>query len=178
MKLFFFTTLLFIYPTIAFASNESKSCTCSQSQSEINRIKRHLQKVEKYLMSRNTSHLSHTLRRNRKYAIQYLREYRLRGKFPRNIQFPGQDVPHFIDSFGTACAVGYLMIRSGFFHVAQKVSKNENFAFVREIKTPEAHLWIAQSGLSVDECAMIQPTYSCDCNKNNVNIVCGKDGTR
>src|SRR5262249_34479691 len=60
---------------------------------------------------------------------------------------------------GRACAVGYLMIESGWRDVAESIATSSNNAFLTEIDHPGAIAWIAQSGLTLEECAMIQPLY-------------------
>jgi hypothetical protein len=90
------------------------------------RIRERLSSVEAYLRSQDTSHLS---------AV-HLHEYWTAGVFPRNT-LRNYPTPIFIDPAGRACAVGYLMIESGWDEDAPKVAENENLAYVNDIQTPE-----------------------------------------
>jgi len=152
-----------------------KICHISHQQAEVLRLQTHLSSVERLLRGKDVRHLSPALRKKRQKALDWLREYWKAGQFPKNIHFPGRKVPYFIDNWGTPCAVGYLMIRSGHWDVAAKVAAHENNAYVREIKTPEAHKWIANSGFTAQECALIQPSYSCPCSTEYAPV-CGEDG--
>lgn len=69
--------------------------------------------------------------------------------------------PVFIDEQGRSCAVAYLMIESGAQVLAEGVAELENLAYVPEIIAPGVAQWIEGSGLDVEECAMIQPSYGC-----------------
>lgn len=103
--------------------------------------------VRSELASRRTSH------------VQTLKEYMLRGNFPRNTGQSKSSVPIFVDEFGTHCAVGYLMHRSDSDDVVQQVVDWNNLAYVNELESGPALEWILQSGLTQHEAAMIQPGY-------------------
>jgi hypothetical protein len=49
----------------------------------------------------------------RNVQIERLQEYVASGTFPKNVGFPGQRVPYFVDGWGTPCAVGHLMLQDG-----------------------------------------------------------------
>lgn len=142
------------------------------------RIREHLSSVEAYLRSQDTSHLTAPLREARAKNIARLHKYWTAGVFPRNT-LRNYPTPIFIDPAGRACAVGYLMIESGWEQAAQKVAEEEKFAYVNDIQTPEVVEWLAQSGLAAQEAAWIQPEYGpycwdeCPCDEAPV---CGADG--
>lgn len=140
------------------------------------RIQDHLAQVEAELRERDVSHLSDELREERRKNLDVLREYRKAGEFPRNTHVPRRQ-PVFIDREDRACAVGYLMIRSGWDDAARAISERENLAYLPQMESPEVEQWVAQSGLTAEEAAKIQPTYSpcmnCSCGENPV---CGVDG--
>ncbi|MCY0989187.1 Kazal-type serine protease inhibitor, partial [Nannocystis sp. ILAH1] len=96
------------------------------------------------------------------------------GLFPHNSEFIGERVPFFIDEDGVACAVGHLVIESGFAEVAAEIAERENNARLLDMTHPALSGWIAQSGLTAEECARIQPEY-CDCGPE-FTPVCGVDG--
>lgn len=138
------------------------------------RIRKHLDRVIRILRARNVSHLPIHLQEERKQNIATLVQYRALGVFPRNTGHKGL-TPYFIDSEGRACAVGYLMMASGYREVAEQVARRENNAYVADIKTPAAHRWIQQSGLTAAECALIQPSYG-GCDEQPPDPVCDTRG--
>lgn len=140
------------------------------------RLQAHFETVEVELRTRDVSDLSPALRAERSRNIERLHDYAARGQFPRNSDFAGERVPYFIDDDGTACAVGQLMIDSGHRELAEQIASTENNAYVPDIQTPAATEWIAQSGLSVEECARIQPTYCFTCEDLDEDPVCGENG--
>jgi hypothetical protein len=121
------------------------------------RIKLHLSTLEARFRAKDDSKLSLEARRERAKNLDRLREYWRAGQFPQNDYEPGGIFPIFIDRRGTHCAVGYLVDRSGFSEAADTIAKKENFALLRDIQNPQLDPWIAQSGLTKEECAMIQP---------------------
>jgi hypothetical protein len=138
------------------------------------RIQRHLAAVEADLRARDTSHLPPTLRRERSRNLDRLRAYRLTGEFPRNSDHPGERVPYFIDDDGVVCAVGHLVVESGFVAVAEEIHATENNTRLLDMTHAALPAWIAASGLTAEECARIQPNY-CNCG-DDYAPVCGVDG--
>lgn len=141
------------------------------------RISSHLARVEAELAARDVSTLAPELLAERRRNIARLRQYRLAGEFPHNTEHPGERAPYFIDRDGRACAVGALIIASGDEELAERVSATENNARLREMTTPGLTEWVEKSGLSLAECAQIQPSY-CDeslCT-DGIAPVCGKSG--
>ncbi|MEJ7598692.1 MAG: hypothetical protein WKG01_12350 [Kofleriaceae bacterium] len=94
----------------------------------------------------------------RERAIGRLRVYREAGKFPRNHRVLGT-TPTFVDEHGTPCAVGYLMVRSGHQALVASIARADNNVYVERIVEGPALAWILRSGLTQDECALIQPSY-------------------
>lgn len=146
-----------------------------QVEADQARIQRHLETVETELRARDTSHLPAALRAERARNLDRLHAYRLAGLFPHNPEFIGERVPFFIDSDGVACAVGHLVVESGFAEVAGEIAERENNARLLDMTHPALSGWIAQSGLTAEECARIQPAY-CGCDEK-YEPVCGVDGT-
>jgi hypothetical protein len=129
------------------------------SEDEVCSIQAHLEHVVGILRARSTEGLSSELMGVRLRNLEKLREYAAQGVFPRNRRFRGDLVPHFIDGGGRACAVAHLMIESGAASVAREIARTANFAFLPNIDDVEAERWIEESGLTPEECAMIQPGY-------------------
>jgi hypothetical protein len=148
--------------------------------SEAERIRAHLMRVEEILRQADTSHLTPELRAARDANLHRLNRYWTEGRFPVNHDHPGRSVPHFIDSQGTACAVGQLMVDGGHAEVAARVAATDNLMRLPATGDPAVLAWVAQSGLSVAECRLIQPTYGfCDeCYFAAEDRVCGEDGVK
>jgi hypothetical protein len=141
------------------------------------RIQAHLEQVEEELRSRDVSHLSPELRAERARNLDRLHAYRKAGEFPRNTHVAWRQ-PVFLDRDGHACAVAHLMIESGWQAEADAIAERENLAYLPDMKSPEVAQWVAQSGLTAEESAWIQPTYNncnegCSCDRDPV---CGADG--
>ena len=142
------------------------------------RIQAHFDEVEEVLRSRDVSHLSPELQEARRKNLDELVSYREAGEFPRNTYVPHRQ-PVFIDGDDRRCAVGHLMIESGFEEEARRISERENLAYLLEMESPEVEQWVALSGLTAEEAAWIQPGYSscydsCPC---DIQPVCGEDGS-
>jgi hypothetical protein len=129
---------------------------------EDTRIRTHLAYVERLLRSRPTAHLSPAQRTARTRHLDRLHTYWTRGVFPRNDRFPDRRQPTFIDSAGRICAVGYLIEQSAGRAVAERINARYKYAYLHTIEMPLLEDWIAQSGLTKHELAMIQPAYCGD----------------
>lgn len=126
------------------------------------RIKTHLSYVEERLRSTSTASLSEEQRNNRMHVLDLLHAYHSAGKFPINTGYSQERRPCFIDDFGTICAVGYLLEQTAGRDVARNINKEYQYAYLPEM-TNQLELisvWAQQHGLSLKECAMIQPSYS------------------
>lgn len=124
------------------------------------RIRLHLQLVETALRSVATDGLTQKQTRNRLQMLDVLRQYWQAGKFPRNT---GHSVrqPYFVDQYGVACAVGYLLWLSGEQALVNRISSENNYAYVRELAVyPELIAWANDNGFQLEELAWIQPTYA------------------
>lgn len=127
---------------------------------ERNRIQRHLEEVERELRRSEPPNLSPEQRQARHLQLDRLREYRLAGEFPRNLEAPGIRTPVFQDDRGVLCAVGYLLAMDGRWDLVERVSGTRNLARIPELADePELLDWLQANGLSVDEAAWIQPSY-------------------
>lgn len=132
--------------------------TVNLAADETLRIQQHLDFVAEHLQAQDVSHLDGAQRTARGQCIELLGAYRDAGCFPRNTSFPGLQ-PIFIDDRGTACAVAHLMIATGAGDVAESVAQMQNLAYVPEIRDGRVGEWAQRSGLTLEECALIQPAY-------------------
>lgn len=124
------------------------------------RIATHLAYVEKQLRIHTPpSDISPALYARRHHMLALLRQYRLQAVFPSQSAFPGRR-PHFIDEQGRLCAVGYLIAQTAGLPLAELVNARYRYAYLPEMTDlPALTSWVAQSGLTGRELAMIQPAY-------------------
>ncbi len=128
-------------------------------QSESYRLRRHFKSIERRLRTCNTKTKPESLKQQRVRHLDCLHEYSVRGQFPRNYDCLDQPVPCFIDREGCVCAVAYLLIASGYSELAHQIATQANNAYITEMAFPALNEWVAQSGLTLNELALIQPTY-------------------
>jgi hypothetical protein len=123
------------------------------------RLKTHLEYVENLLRGRDASMLSKEQKQNRKTMLDLLHDYRTAGVFPKNYDFPDQRIPCFIDKDGRICAVGYLIEQTAGRHAAEEINSKFKYEYLLAMNDQRIDDWIDASGLTKEECAMIQPTY-------------------
>lgn len=123
------------------------------------RIKTHLEYVEQLLIQKDVSDLSTLQKKNRKHNIDLLHEYRTAGIFPKNYDYPRQRKPCFIDKDGNICAVGYLIEKTAGLELAKQINKEHQYAYIYDMAIADVETWVSESGLALEECAMIQPSY-------------------
>ncbi len=92
--------------------------------------------------------------------LDIIHDYGVAGEFPKNEDFPGQQVPYFVDVHHTHCAVANLMLKDREIDLIQTIAKTNNHIRVREIKDGPALAWILRSGFTQEEMARIQPSYN------------------
>jgi hypothetical protein len=127
--------------------------------SEDERLQIHLRYVEEFLRSRDVSDLSEELRKNREEMLDLLNAYWQAGEFPKNYDYPDQRRPCFIDKDGNICAVGYLIEQTAGRVVAEDINEKYKYEYLLAMNDEGVDNWIDNSGLTKEECAMIQPTY-------------------
>ena len=121
-------------------------------------VQLHLSEVEKLLRSRSVGALAQQQRVNRIKNLDVLHEYLLAGIFPVNTGHYNRQ-PYFIDDNNNYCAVGYLMKQSGADDMARDIHRTQNFSYLKDIHHDKLLNWVQQSGLTMDELALIQPGY-------------------
>lgn len=121
-------------------------------------IQSHLGLVLQVLNSADLKDLNEDQLANRKHLITVLSDYRLQGVFPINY-YRSERIPVFIDEHHTHCAVGYLMKESGYGNLARKISKADNYIWVKDLKDEQVIEWQKQSGFTLEELKLIQGAY-------------------
>ncbi|MBL4585873.1 MAG: hypothetical protein JKX84_02265 [Flavobacteriales bacterium] len=123
------------------------------------RLQTHLKYVEKLLRSKDVSDLTKEQQESRHKMLDLLRQYRTAGVFPKNYDYPDQRIPCFIDKDGNICAVGYLIEHTAGRQVAKEINAKFKYEHLLAMNDRTVDSWIQSSGLTKEECAMIQPTY-------------------
>ncbi len=125
---------------------------------EAERIRHHLLEVRRILGGKAPVGLSTTQLKWRGQLLDRLAVYAEGGVFPWNHVLPYRN-PVFMDPYGTACAVGHLMIESGHGELASRISAEMNTAYVLDMNWPEIFAWANEHGFTAEELAWIQPGY-------------------
>ena len=124
------------------------------------RIHAHLLNAERFARTGTPKRMPWLKALTRQLLLEELARYRRRLRYPKNYDFPGKRVPHFVDDHGTRCAVAHLLEVGGQAQLVEKVARQRNHARVRELlDEPALVVWLAHAGLTVEEAARIQPTY-------------------
>ncbi|MCF2506049.1 hypothetical protein L0663_21815 [Dyadobacter sp. CY107] len=124
------------------------------------RVITHLEYVERLLRKRDVSHLDKDLRTRRSRLLDFLRDYTKAGKFPKNYDHVNERKSCFIDKDKNICAVGYLVEKTAGRAVAETINASHQYASIVDMDGQMIDRWIKGSGLTKEECAMIQPTYN------------------
>jgi hypothetical protein len=96
---------------------------------------------------------------NRFMQMRRLALYRDRGLFPQNEGQADHAVPIFVDRHDTACAVGQLMRFSGQQESVADIERDNNLVYVPDAGDSAIARWVLDSGLTLEEAALIQPGY-------------------
>ena len=123
------------------------------------RIRTHLEYVESLLRSKDVSKLSTDLKTKRNQLLNLLHEYWTNGVFPKNYDYADQRKTCFIDKDGNICAVGYLLEQTTSRQVADDINRKHKYEELLAMNNSTVDNWVLTSGLTKEECAMIQPTY-------------------
>ena len=124
------------------------------------RIKTHLEYAESLLRQKDVSKLPRHLQKQRLTILDHLHDYWNQGIFPKNYDDTQQRKPCFIDKNGTICAVGYLIEQTTNRQVAENINSQYKYAEVLAMNDRTVDNWVATSGLTKEECALIQPSYT------------------
>ncbi len=128
---------------------------------EVTRIRAHFDSVLAVLPGRDVSGLSVAQREQRSLLLARLADYRDRGEFPRNYDFPAQATPYFVDrETGVLCAVAHLIATTGRSDIVRRVADANNNVRVMALAGDTAFTgWLDRSGLTLAEAAWIQVPY-------------------
>ena len=91
--------------------------------------------------------------------LQLLHEYWNAGVFPNNYDYPGERRPCFIDRNGNICAVGYLIEMTAGRETAETINERHQYDYIADMNEESVKNWAEEYGLTLEECAMIQPAY-------------------
>lgn len=127
-------------------------------ENDTRRIQAHLLQVEQYLRAQNTDGLNAELLAKRMHLLDVLHGYAEAAVFPKNYDY-NYRIPYFIDAHNTACAVGYLIIEDGHKALAELIQHTNNNQYLMDMTYPELGAWVASSGFTAQELALIQPGY-------------------
>jgi len=100
-----------------------------------------------------------SLSTQRKHQIERLKEYREKGIFPLNHEEPDKPVYVFVGPDGELCAVANLIIQSGGQELVQRIAKENNHLRIADVTEGPVFDWILRSGLTKEECVLIQEPY-------------------
>lgn len=147
-------------------------CRISLSN-DVSLIQMHLSLVEQKLRNTKNCNLNTEQKLNREKCLNILHSYWEKGVFPKNTDFVDR-TPYFIDKFGTACAVGQLIISTGFESVADKIRTFDNNGYVAELncKYQEISEWADLFGFTINELEWIQPCYCSTGGPGTLNVTC------
>ncbi len=123
------------------------------------RVRTHLAYVENLLRRKEVSGLSSEMKAKRTRLLDLLHSYWRAGRFPKNYDYADQRKPCFIDKDGTICAVGYLVAQTSGQQVAESINARHKYEEFLAMNDPAVTNWVSTSGLTAQECAMIQPSY-------------------
>jgi len=149
-----------VNPLLGDVSYESKFGHKPDATTDNNlRIRTHLEYVENLLRSKDVSKLSTDRKTKRNHLLNLLHEYWTKGVFPKNYDYADQRKTCFIDKDGNICAVGYLSEQTTSRLVADDINLKHKYEEFLAMNNSTVDNWVLTSGLTKEECAMIQPAY-------------------
>jgi len=129
-------------------------------EKETERVRAHLERAEQHVRDRAPSDLTPAQQTRRTNALEHLRLYIEAERYPINDIVEYQS-PIFVDASGTRCAVAELIEASGHGDLVARIANTRNLARVADLADePQLVAWLSEHGLSLDEAARIQPSYS------------------
>lgn len=124
------------------------------------RLHAHFARVLRQLEARDVSGWSEARQASRRQRIALLEDYDRAGRFPRNEGHLARKTPIFVDRHETRCAMAYLIERSGGAAIVARIAATRNLEYIPRLASdPELVAWLDDSGLTLDEAALIQPEY-------------------
>ena len=126
---------------------------------EQERIQTHLSYAEQLLRASTATNLTNSQLVNRTLILDKLHQYWTAGNFPVNRDYPGERRPCFIDANENICAVGYLIEQTKGRELAEVINAGHQYDFLLDMKEQVIEAWANEFGLTLEECALIQPAY-------------------
>lgn len=126
---------------------------------EDERIATHLAWVEQRLRSAPVEHLEPAQLRARTQLLDALHAYTAAGAFPRHARIGRGRLPRWVDDEGRHCAVAHLVRVSAGPALVAVVQRAHELDYVADMRVPALVAWAASSGFTLEELALIQPTY-------------------
>jgi hypothetical protein len=150
-----FVILLVTLGTLSCASDQP-----SPRDQEIAQVRTHLQRAETLVQQAQLKNWTPAQQLQRARVLQNLRTYIAAEAYPEN-DIVDEQTPIFIDRFGARCAMAALIEASGDSDLVQRIASNSNLARIRELRDDADLLrWLDDHGITIDEAAAIQPSYS------------------
>ncbi len=131
---------------------------CITFENDTDRIQHHLILVQQILNLKKVAHLSKNQLVKRRHHLTVLANYYAEKQFPINSYHDSRQ-PYFVDKFGIACAVGYLLLEDGQDEFVQKIVADNNYAYVMDMDYSALNSWAKENGFTKTELALIQPGY-------------------
>jgi hypothetical protein len=128
--------------------------------SETERIRVHLEWVERELRDRNVDQFGAGASANRAALLDVLHDYRVAEVFPRHTATVSEGrAPRWVDDRGVHCAVAHLVAASGRTDLVDEVQQWHEYDYVPDMNVLGLVDWARTHGFTLRELAMIQPTY-------------------
>lgn len=121
----------------------------------------HLQWAHDWLAANPPADMTAAQARARRDVLDTLQAYIELGAFPRNEAVPGR-APRFVDDEGVHCAVAFLLQQTGERALVADIDARHEYDVVAAFDAPALLPWADAHGMTVDELALIQPTYGWD----------------
>ncbi len=165
-------------PTAPAARSARVDREASAEAVNVRQVRSHLDSVLTELGARDLAPFSGTQRARRLTLVRELRAYRDRGVFPHNYDFPGEQVPYFVDrKTGALCAVAALLSATGRDDIVRRVAAAGNNVRVMQLAGDTALArWLDLNGVSLAEAARIQVAYAQPNNSGTVAVMTGVMG--
>ncbi len=136
---------------------------------EVDKVRAHLSYVHQLLVDASAGY-PEDVRQKRFEVLALLEDYIEAEQFPMNEKYEGRR-PCFIDENGTYCAVGHLVKETAGASLAALINAYHQYDYICDMDIAALADWIATSGFTLDEIAMIQPTYDWELQERQYHTV-------
>jgi len=127
--------------------------------SEQEKIKAHLSYAHQLLTHNSNSIQDEEVLQKRKAGLHALANYIEAGVFPKNVAYEGRR-PCFVDDENNLCAVAHLLKVNGEDDLITSINRTFQYDYIKDIHHADFLAWVENCGFTLDELAIIQPTYS------------------